>query len=258
MCVAFFISLASHAILYRASDAFCKRTFASYARLKDDDERRNWNSRVVSTFHAVFAVWSSLWILDRNGTDIVLGFGLVEASENTFLVWDLESRNLLYASLGYFCYDIVLVMYRYPRLGGREFVWHHCAAIFCLLLGLWTDRGHLVLLASIASEMSTPYVNARYFLQHIGSKGTIAYLLNGAALWTVWLVSRIYVFGSVSVFMFYNANMLSQQFGKCCAAVLLVSVIILNVLSMTWFWKISKGLWKILRTCPLHERTKIR
>jgi len=250
------VSASLHALLFLASRRISWNACPSYQKLGDENERRNWDSRVVSTVHAAFAVWASVWLYTNDGDRVFGKMGMMEADDEIFLHHNTTSTALMATSLGYFCYDVVVLLKYYPRLGGMDFLWHHCTAIFCLVLSLASKKGHFIVLTAIASEMSTPYVNLRYFLHQSGAKETYAYLLNGALLWLVWLVSRIYMFGSVSLFMFYNANALLNEFTPVMAVLILISVAILNGLSLNWFWKITKGLVKAL--VNLRRGTKIK
>lgn len=240
-----------HALLFWTTRRIAKKACTSYAKLPDEPERRNWDSRVVSTVHAAFAVWASIWLYRNEGHRVFGKLGMIEADDEIFRYHNATSQALMATSLGYFCYDLVVLYTYYPRLGGMDFLCHHITAIFCLVLSLATKKGHFIVLTAIASEMSTPYVNLRYFLHQSGAKETKAYLLNGILLWTVWLVSRIYMFGSVSLFMFYNYRALLKEFTPAVAYLVLIAVAILNGLSLNWFWKITRGLVKAL----LHLRT---
>lgn len=235
-----------HALLFWTTRRLARKACTSYAKLQDEPERRNWDSRVVSTVHAGFAVWASIWLYSNEGDRVFGKLGMIEADDEIFRYHNPTSQAIMATSLGYFSYDLVVLCTYYPRLGGMDFLCHHITAIFCLVLSLATKKGHFIVLTAIASEMSTPYVNLRYFLHQTGAKETKAYLLNGVLLWAVWLVSRIYMFGSVSLFMFYNYRTLLKEFTPTVAFLVLVAVAVLNGLSLNWFWKITKGLIKAL------------
>lgn len=103
-------------------------------------------------------------------------------------------------SLGYFTLDIALVCWYFPtvctpievmlrnvkssnkkyamvcllsmawwllQMGGPEMLIHHIAAFVSVALASWTKQAHMYTLLLLSTEMTTPFVNARWILDQM-------------------------------------------------------------------------------------------
>ena len=71
---------------------------------------------------------------------------------------------------------------------------HHVAALASVALAGLSSQGHNYTLALLATECTTPFVNARWFLDAAGLREARVYVANGVALLCAWFVGRILLF----------------------------------------------------------------
>ncbi|XP_056353537.1 TLC domain-containing protein 4 isoform X2 [Oenanthe melanoleuca] len=111
-----------------------------------------WNSRTVSTFHALVVGGFCLYIL------------LYDDAVNADPLWGDPSIVKLNIAIttGYLISDLLLIIFYWKAIGDKFFVIHHLAALyayyFVLSEGLLAYFGNFRLLA----EFSTPFVNQRH------------------------------------------------------------------------------------------------
>ncbi|XP_030062249.1 TLC domain-containing protein 4 [Microcaecilia unicolor] len=200
-------------------------------------QKIEWNSRIVSTFHALLVGSFCLYILwfdDAVNADPIWG--------NPFLV----KINVAITS-GYLISDLLIMIWYWKAIGDRYFVTHHVAALYAyyyvLSEGLLPYFGNFRLLA----EFSTPFVNQRWFLETLGyPKSSAANMLNGIMMTIMFFVVRIaviptYYGRTVSAFgteAFYRLGL-----GPQCAWI--ISSVLLDVMNLIWMLKIAKGCYKV-------------
>lgn len=85
-------------------------------------------------------------------------------------------------SLGYFATDLLLLALHYPALGGAEMALHHAAALVSVAAAALQGEAHAYTLALLATECTTPFVNARFLLEKGGWRHHPLYALNGLLL----------------------------------------------------------------------------
>mmetsp|Transcript_46219 Transcript_46219/g.147917 ORF Transcript_46219/g.147917 Transcript_46219/m.147917 type:complete len:184 (+) Transcript_46219:116-667(+) len=114
-------------LLYQISCTVSCAVCSSYGKLGRAD-KANWDSRVPSTVHAVAVVWAAVHLLGAS-TLFVEGGEPGASSANLMLRSSRMSNFWLGVSMGYFIYDLILVLSYFPTLGGWEFLIHHFAAL---------------------------------------------------------------------------------------------------------------------------------
>ncbi|XP_057812131.1 uncharacterized protein LOC131026309 [Salvia miltiorrhiza] len=203
-------------------------------------QRMEWNNRGISTLHAVFisimslyfVFWSELFS-DQNHSGLVT---FRNSSISTFA---------LGLSVGYFLSDLGMICWRYPSLGGPEYVLHHSISAIAVAYAMYMGEGQLYTFMVLISEITTPWINIRWYLDVSGLKRSTAYLINGVVIFFSWLVARILLFG----YMFYHVYLHHDQVMQMhTAGFLLVFVVpvALAIMNLMWFGKILKGLKKTL------------
>ncbi|NXS00873.1 TM56B protein, partial [Oxylabes madagascariensis] len=184
-----------------------------------------WNSRTVSTFHAL----------------VVGGFCLY------ILLYD-DAVNADH--LCYFCslVDLLLIICYWKAIGDKFFVIHHLAALyayyFVLSKGLLAYFGNFRLLA----EFSTPFVNQRWFFEVLGyPKSSKANIINGVLMTVVFFVVRI------AVMPVYYSHVISsfgtegfQRLGFAAQSAWIISSVVLDIMNVMWMVKIAKGCYKVI------------
>ncbi|GFY95454.1 TRAM, LAG1 and CLN8 (TLC) lipid-sensing domain containing protein [Actinidia rufa] len=175
--------------------------FKSYAALTKV-QRIEWNNRAVSTVHAIFIASLSLYFVfwselfsDRQHTGLV-----------TFRSSQLSTFSLG-VSVGYFVADLGMIFWLYPSLGGIEYIVHHSLSAIAVAYAMFTGEGQLYTFMVLISEVTTPEINMRWYLDTAGLKRSNAYLINGVVIFFAWLVARILLF----VYMFYHVYLHYHQ-----------------------------------------------
>ncbi|XP_074817394.1 TLC domain-containing protein 4 isoform X2 [Natator depressus] len=110
-----------------------------------------WNSRTVSTFHALVVGAFCVYIL------------LYDEAVNADHVWGDPSIVKLNIAIttGYLISDLFLITYYWKAIGDKFFVIHHLAALYAYYFVL--DEGMLAYFGNfrLLAEFSTPFVNQR-------------------------------------------------------------------------------------------------
>ncbi|ERN14828.1 hypothetical protein AMTR_s00032p00113970 [Amborella trichopoda] len=199
-----------------------------------------WSNRVISTIHAIFISVMSLYLVffsdlysDNRSGDLIT----VRSSP--------LSDFAMGVSVGYFLSDLGMIIWLYPSLGGMEYVVHHLLSVVAVAYSLLYRQGQIYTYMVLISEITTPGVNLRWYLDTAGMKRSKAYLINGIMMFFAWLVARILLFGYLFYHVYLHYMQVKQMpyFGFC----LVFGVpSILAIMNLMWFAKILKGLKKTL------------
>ncbi|XP_042200675.1 TLC domain-containing protein 4-B-like [Callorhinchus milii] len=207
-------------------------------KLLSEVQKTEWNSRCVSTLHALLVGSLSLYIL------------WFDEAVNRDPVWGdpkLVKVNIAIAS-GYLINDLVLLLCHWTTIGDGFFLCHHLAALYAYQYVL--NRGLLPYFANfrLIAELSTPFVNQRWFFEVLGFPRTKTLaMLNGVAMAGTFFLVRIAVIPSYYhkvVDTFGTEGFERLGLGPQCAW--LTSSISLDVLNVIWMYKIGRGCCKIL------------
>ncbi|KAL9456537.1 hypothetical protein AB3S75_005713 [Citrus x aurantiifolia] len=203
-------------------------------------QRMEWNNRGISTVHAIFITALSLYY--------VFWSDLFSDQQHTGPITFRSSwlSNFgLGVSVGYFLADLGMIFWLYPSLGGMEYVVHHSLSGIAVAYSMFSGEGQLYTYMVLISEVTTPEINMRWYLDTAGMKRSTAYLVNGVIIFFAWLIARILLF----VYMFYHVYLHYDQVVEMHAiGYLLVFVVpfVLAIMNVMWFGKILKGLKKTL------------
>ncbi|XP_075482710.1 uncharacterized protein LOC142522975 isoform X3 [Primulina tabacum] len=199
--------------LTQLTSSFYLRTYNGLTKI----QRIDWNNRGVSTLHAIFITF-------RNSTLSTVSLGV---------------------SVGYFISDLGMICWLYPSLGGLEYIVHHTLSEIAVAYSMFTGEGQLYTFMVLLSEVTTPEINMRWYLDIAGLKKSNAYLINGVVIFFAWLVARIVLF----VFMFYHVYLHHDQVMQMhIIGFLLVhgTPSALAIMNLMWFGKIINGLKKTI------------
>ncbi|KAH9747435.1 TLC domain-containing protein [Citrus sinensis] len=203
-------------------------------------QRMEWNNRGISTVHAIFITALSLYY--------VFWSDLFSDQQHTGPITFRSSwlSNFgLGVSVGYFLADLGMIFWLYPSLGGMEYVVHHSLSGIAVAYSMFSGEGQLYTYMVLISEVTTPEINMRWYLDTAGMKRSTTYLVNGVIIFFAWLIARILLF----VYMFYHVYLHYDQVVEMHAiGYLLVFVVpfVLAIMNVMWFGKILKGLKKTL------------
>lgn len=210
-----------------------------YNRL-NKSQKIEWNNRGFSTFHAIVAAAVSFYLL-------VLSDTFKDGNPDVLVVHNKSvlSDAMFGISLGYFLSDLAMILWLFPSLGGKEYILHHGLSIYAMLLSLISGKGQIYILMVLFSEITTPFVNLRWYLDLAGQKSSSLYVYNGVALFLGWLVARILLFVYVFTHMYLHFDQVKMVFPLGFYTLLLVPSM-LAVMNAFWFSKIFKGMVKTL------------
>ncbi|XP_048449369.1 TLC domain-containing protein 4-B-like isoform X1 [Rhincodon typus] len=213
------------------------------------EQKTEWNSRCVSTIHAVVVGGLALYILWFD--DLV----------NKDHIWGdpkLVKLNIAIAS-GYLINDLMLLIWHWKTLGDSFFLSHHLAALYAYQYVL--GQGLLPYFANfrLIAELSTPFVNQRWFFEVLQfPRNARLVVLNGVAMTVSFFLVRIAVIPSYYLQMastFGTAGFHRLGLGPQCAWI--ISSVVLDILNTIWMYKIARGCWKILFASQNYRKTKL-
>jgi len=196
--------------------------------------------RITSHLHNTFAIPLGLWIvLDPALRDDPL-YGTSPAGE-----------ALVTLSAGYFVHDLLVVCLCLEE-AGLGFLLHafFCSALYCY--GVFYQQLHYFAAAFILWEMSTPFVQLRWFLYEMGMKNTRVYVANGIMMMAAFFLSRL-VMGAYFSYVFWGATQAELEnprpggFPAPGVHFFRVANVCLQGLNCFWFYKMLRGALQLLR-----------
>ncbi|CAL5412686.1 unnamed protein product [Camellia sinensis] len=213
---------------------FYSRSYNALTKL----QRIEWNSRGISTVHAIFIATVSLYF--------VFWSDLFSDQQHTGLITFRHSQISSFSlgvSVGYFLADLAMILWMYPTLGGIEYIVHHSLSAIAVAYAMFTGEGQLYTFMVLISEITTPEINMRWYLDTAGLKRSSAYLINGVVIFFAWLVARILLFAYMFCHVYFHYD---QVIKMHIIGFLLVFVVpsALATMNLIWFGKIIKGLKK--------------
>ncbi|KAH9308972.1 hypothetical protein KI387_036883, partial [Taxus chinensis] len=162
--------------------------FKGYAKLTTI-EQIEWNNRGFSTTHAIVVSTMSIYLLFFSD----LFYDDAEDEPTTHRC-SFFSSFILGVSIGYFLSDLAMIFWQYPSLGGKEYVLHHVLSMSAIGISLYSGEAQIYVYMILLSEITTPFVNMRWYLNLAGLKRSKVYAINGIALFCGWLLARIILF----------------------------------------------------------------
>ncbi|XP_061569832.1 TLC domain-containing protein 4-B-like [Cololabis saira] len=226
-------------LFHRVSPWMSTRISSGFLGLSDK-QKVEWNSRTVSTFHALLVGIFCLYIL------------LFDDAVNEDPVWGdptLVKTNVAITT-GYLISDLLLIFYYWKAIGDKFFVVHHLAALYAYYYVL--GQGTLPYFANfrLLAEFSTPCVNQRWFFEVLGyPKACRPNMANGVAMAVVFFVVRIAVMPVYYSRMYAvcgtDAFYLLPWGGRVAW---ICSSICLDVMNIMWMHKIARGCYRVLQT----------
>ncbi|MBN3283935.1 TM56B protein, partial [Polyodon spathula] len=203
-----------------------------------EKQKIEWNSRTVSTFHALVVGIFCLYILH------------FDDAVNEDPVWGDPTLVKLNVAIttGYLISDLLLIFYHWKAIGDRFFVVHHLAALYAYYYVL--GQGLLPYFANfrLLAEFSTPCVNQRWFFEVLGyPKSSKPNIANGVMMAVIFFLVRIAVlpiyyermFSIYGTEAFYRLPFGGRSAWMC-------SSICLDVMNVMWMHKIARGCYRVL------------
>lgn len=211
--------------------------FTEKYTLLSDQQKLDWDSRVVSTVHAtiVSSMCAYSLLYDEN------------ISKHP-IWWDSPAvRTSCAVVFGYMTADLVVMTIHYKQIGEAFFFFHHGASMYAYYYV--TTYGVLPYFANyrLVAEFSTPFVNQRWFLAILGyKKSDPLFVANGVAMAVTFFAFRIATMPHywLKVYSVYG----TEEFNRLghIQMVLVVSCAILDAINLFWFYKIYQGAHRLL------------
>ncbi|KAL5229156.1 hypothetical protein ABZP36_017421 [Zizania latifolia] len=230
------------AAVYEMTRKFSSRCFKGYDGLSSV-KKVEWNNRGFSTFHALVAAVVSFYLVVISG--LFNGERIIDKKS-----W--LSDAMFGVSTGYFLTDLLMILWYFPSLGGKEYLLHHGLSMYAICLALFSGKAHMYILMVLFSEATTPFVNLRWYLEVAGQKTSNLYLYNGLALFGGWLAARVILFIYFFTHMYFHFDQVKSIFRLGFYSILTVPPA-LAVMNVFWFWKIFKGMLKTLSRRKRHS-----
>ncbi|KAE8700746.1 protein-S-isoprenylcysteine O-methyltransferase B [Hibiscus syriacus] len=139
-------------------NSFYIKTYPTLTKIQKVD----WNNRGISTTHAIFVSTLSLYFVFWSDpfSDPRLS-GLIVFRSSTLSTFGLG------VSLGYFSSDLSTTLWQYPAL---------------VAYSMFTGEAQLYTYMVLISEVTTPEIHLRWYLDTAGMKQSTAYLINGIVI----------------------------------------------------------------------------
>lgn len=235
-------------IAYDLTGVISPLIFGGFHKL-ENTKKFEWKNRGISTFHALFIAAASYYF-------VVISNLFDEHAEEVLIInrSSAASDTILAMSIGYFLSDLVMIIYAYPTLGGLEYVLHHGLSMLAIIQSLICGQAQFYNFVVLFSEITTPCVNLRWYLDVVGKKNSTLYLLNGVGVFAGWLVARVILFVFFFHHMFTHFDQVKQLYWTILYSMLTIPPL-LAMMNLFWFWKITKGLIKILTKFREHSHS---
>ncbi|KAM6976559.1 TLC domain-containing protein 4-B-like [Aplochiton taeniatus] len=236
--------LAFQWLFHKCSPWVSTRLSSGFCHLSEK-QKVEWNSRTVSTFHALVVGLFCVFIF------------LFDDAVNKDPVWGdptLVKINVA-VTTGYLISDLLLIFYYWKEIGDKFFVVHHLAALYAYYFVL--GQGMLPYFANfrLLAEFSTPCVNQRWFFEVLGyPKSSKPNMANGVAMAAVFFLVRI------AVMPVYYSRMYSVYGTEAFYRVTwggrtawIGSSICLDIMNVMWMHKIFRGCYRVLNSGQRHK-----
>ncbi|ONK61721.1 uncharacterized protein A4U43_C08F32870 [Asparagus officinalis] len=226
-------------IVYEITGQISLSCFKGYNKLTKS-QKIEWNNRGFSTFHSIVAAAVSFYLLVLSDTFKDENPGGLVVNRKSIL-----SDAMFGISLGYFLTDMAMILWLFPSLGGKEYILHHGISMYSILMSLISGQAHIYILMVLFSEITTPFVNLRWYLDIAGQKSSTLYIYNGVAMFVGWLVARIILFIYFFTHLYLHFDQVKTIFPLGYYS-LLIGPCMLAVLNVVWFKKILRGMIKTI------------
>ncbi|XP_071478260.1 TLC domain-containing protein 4-B-like [Diadema antillarum] len=202
-------------------------------------QKYDWNTRVLSCVHAVFAS--------------ALGFYNLLFDQPTWEdpVWGTSylTRATIAITTGYISSDLVIILYAFPLKDSVFYIVHHLAVVLAYLANMVYGPLTFFANARVIAEFSTPCVNFRWMLQLTGFKESKTYLYNGFAMLGSFFLVRVGII-PLYYYILFKTFFVEGGINRLpiwMTAVCFVASLALDSVNVYWFVKMARGAYKMLR-----------
>jgi len=203
------------------------------------DKKGYWCASTVSSFHSVVLCYLACLSLRKDPQIAYSGADVFYKSD--------AAREVEAVFVGYIFSDLLLALYYRSRWSGCVAnIVHHFTVI-----GVWSqfflyDFGHFFSGVAHWCELTTPFVNQRWFMHESGMAAGKAYFYNGITMTILWFITRIIVYTYLGIMMVLSGDQwLSLKPWQYCSIFFSYTTGLL--LQYFWFYKIVRGALKSIR-----------
>jgi len=211
------------------------RLFPFYGKELSKGDRTEWGSRVVSTLHALFVTTFAGFVLFTDASvtnDVVSGYNMLHD-------WNLRIL------IGYFTYDLLLVLGT-KQLRTSSSIIHHVMGLLGAFSTLYWHQVQLFTVLFTFTEITTPFVNNRWFLAVAKKTSSTFYLVNGILMALGFVVVRVLMVPGWAFYAIYNQWVPLQDISHLLLTSLFVCVIGISLLNVYWTYLMIRGLLRHL------------
>jgi hypothetical protein len=240
----FISSIFSTCFLFFLTDVLIGRGFKNVLTTKTKQQDYNYDintlsllsgEKITSTIHNVIAIYFATKVLADNTFWLDKSTRLYHVSDSSY--------NLGCVSGGYFLYDLFTCLVRF-RTSGFIYLIHALVGLFVYASNTHNKNGHFYNALFIMFELSTPFVNSRWFLKnyyhhHDYYKANTVFFINDALLFLTFFIARI-LWGSYCTFLVLcdlNSELFNPHslISPIYLLLQLLPIITTNVLNFYWF-----------------------
>jgi len=223
-------------VLYYISH-FVSKLVPAYNKLSYGDQAE-WCSRVVSNIHAFVATFAGLKMMASDVYD-----------ERPFTAWSDEGGHYANILIGYFAYDVLLCLAHKQLRTFITFLHHFIGLSFYLVVCI-SHEGQYLTTLWLASELTTPFVNLRWFLAIMKKSSTLMYTVNGILMTLGFLLWRVLIIPGLVIRAHYYSNSDFHQTVPYIRTLIPVAVSSITLLNAYWTYLMIKGIIKFLQKGP--------
>jgi hypothetical protein len=194
----------------------------------------DWDVHVVAFAHAVisslFGIWCYVMLLRQQSP-------FENFIDNPFFETNWYTDLLFQISIGYFVYDFIISTI-YISVYGKSFFLHASLSLLAAMAIYLSGVGHSFAILFLLYEISTPFMNMRWFLANLDMKHTLAYSINGLLFMITFFLIRV-VFGWVHFLRTsYQLYYLTDPRAAIIKPIFYLTASVLNGLNLFWFFQI--------------------
>lgn len=182
MFVSTLLSTAFWAAVYQISQIVSPLLWVTYRRASSKTQLE-WNSRLVSNVHALVIAY--IYTQTLSASDCYYSSPYPSGPSL------LNTTSIQAFSFGYFLYDFLLIAFNWSALGAADMLLHHFVGLLSNAAIIYWDCGTVYYLMAGISEITTPFVNQRWFFLQSDMRTSPAWTINGVAIWALWMYARL-------------------------------------------------------------------
>ncbi|XP_066298253.1 TLC domain-containing protein 4-A-like [Branchiostoma lanceolatum] len=224
-----------------------RRLSARYREMSHQ-KQLDWDTRTTSTLHALVVGPWSLYIL------------LADIALNEDPVWNdsFAAKSCIAVTVGYTITDVFALTVYFRYIGDTAFLLHHFGTLYAFTYVLSYGTLPYFAVFRLFCELSTPFVNNRWFLDALNHpRMSKAFVGNGLLMTGSFFLVRIAV---MPIYWYKVYTVLGTEpyhrlgFGPqfCWISVCLV----LDILNAVWFRKMLRGAQKLFKKDDRRDATK--